>query len=154
HFHADSNDIDHTERDALRPRDRPHETSQTPIPPRGQPLHDLRRPAPPTVENESYAHPKNKLRRLCLGEEARPPEAQAGESPARGICDLEKPTPSSSVACHWSRVTHNLFKCFYETSAFIERAGASVPPFVLILRSLGSATRAKSNICKIGRAHV
>jgi hypothetical protein len=45
------------------------------------------------------------------------------------------------VACHWSRVTYNFFKCFYETSAFIERAGASVPPFVLVLRSLGSATK-------------
>src|SRR5215475_3740981 len=49
------------------------------------------------------------------------------------------------VTGHVSLIT--FFKCFYETSAFIERAGASVPPFVLVLRSLGSATRAKSNNC-------
>jgi hypothetical protein len=38
-------------------------------------------------------------------------------------------------------VSYNFFKCFYETSAFIERAGASVPPFGPVLRSLGSATK-------------
>jgi hypothetical protein len=38
-------------------------------------------------------------------------------------------------------VSYNFFKCFYETSAFIERAGASVLPFGLVLRSLGSATK-------------